>query len=159
MAIFILVRVKSILQIRNVLVKTIAHEYRKAWKVWVMQERLVDVLNDKNNVLHVFPVQIEAHGAPLEDADFEQKALEVAAAAEIVPNPEKRSLKARPHVSRGGQLMPYGDSLQTKNEGNMRLEEQIRERAYFLWQEAGCPENHSNGFWERASEIQYASTD
>jgi Protein of unknown function (DUF2934) len=31
---------------------------------------------------------------------------------------------------------------------------QIRERAYYLWQEAGCPDNHADGFWQRAYEIQ-----
>jgi hypothetical protein len=124
-----------------------------------MQERLVDVLNDKNNVLHVLPVQIEAHGALLEDADFEQKALEAAIAEEIVPDSEKKRLKARPHVSRGGQLMPYGDPAQIKAEQKMRLEEQIRERAYFLWKEAGCPENQADGFWHHACEIQCVSTD
>ena len=122
-----------------------------------MQERLVDVLNDKNNVLHVFPVQIEADNVPL--ADLEQKALEAATATEIVPESEKKKLKARPHVSRGGPLMPYGDALQIKKEQQMRLEERIRERAYFLWQEAGCPDNQADGFWRRACEIQHASTD
>jgi len=122
-----------------------------------MEERLVDILNENNNLLHVFPVQIEAHGAPLKDADYEQKALEAAAAAEIAPDPDK--LRAPLHVSRGGQLMPYGDALQTKHELSMRLEEQVRERAYFLWQEAGCPENNSDGFWQRAREIQCASAD
>ena len=124
-----------------------------------MQERLVDILNDKNNVLHVFPVQIEADVTALREADFEQKALEAAAAAEIVPHHEEEKLKARLHVSRGGPLMPYGDSLQTKTEHKIRLEEQIRERAYFLWREAGCPDNQTDGIWQHACEIQCASTD
>ena len=119
----------------------------------------MDILNDKNNVLHVFPVEIEADDASLKEADFEQKALEAAAAAEVVPNQEEEKLKARLHVSRGGPLMPYGDALQTKTEQKMRFEEQIRERAYFLWQEAGCPDNQADGFWQHAWEIQSASTD
>ncbi|WP_428491172.1 DUF2934 domain-containing protein [Rhodopila sp.] len=124
-----------------------------------MQERLVDVLNENNNVLHVFPVQIEADDTALKAPDFEQKALEAAAAAEIVPHLEEKKLKARLHVTRGGPLMPYGDSLQTKNEQKMRLEERIRERAYFLWQEAGCPDNQADGFWQHACEIHCASTE
>jgi hypothetical protein len=103
-----------------------------------MPELLIDVLNDKNNVLHVFPVQID-HDAPAKEGDFEQEALKAAVAAEIVPPAEAPTLKARPHVSRGGQLMPYGDALQTKTEQKMRLEDQIREHAYFLWQEPVVP--------------------
>ena len=128
-------------------------------EICLMQERLVDILNDKNNVLHVFPVPIEADDAPLKEVDLERRALEAAAAAEIVPNQEEKKLKARLHVSRGGPLRPYGDSLQTKTEQKMRLEERIRERAYFLWQEAGCPEHQADGFWQHACEIQCASTD
>ena len=124
-----------------------------------MAERLVDVLNDKNNLLHVFPVQIEADDAPRKEADFGQEAVKAAVEAEIVPPNEAPKLKARPHVSRGGPLMPYSDALQTKNEQRMRLEERIRERAYFLWQEAGYPENRAEDFWHRACEIQFASAD
>ena len=29
-------------------------------------------------------------------------------------------------------------------------EQQIRERAHRLWEEAGCPEGRDNEFWERA---------
>jgi hypothetical protein len=121
-----------------------------------MPELLIDVLNDKNNVLHVFPVQIDDDTAT-KQAAFEQEALKAAVAAEIVPSAEAAALKARPHISRGGQLMPYSDALQTKTEQKMRGEEQIRERAYFLWQEAGCPDNQADEFWHRASEIQGAS--
>ena len=116
-----------------------------------MQERLVDVLNENNNVLHVFPVQIEADDVPV--TELEQRALEAAAAAQIVPESDKKKLKARPHVSRGGPLMPYGDALQTKKEMEMRHEACIRERAYFLWQEAGCPDDQADGFWQRACEL------
>lgn len=122
-----------------------------------MQERLIDVLNDKNNVLHVFPVKIDADHASPKDSDFEHEALKAAAAADLVPESQKGSLKARPHVSRGGPLMPYGDALQTKSEQQMRREERIRECAYFLWQEAGCPDNQADAFWQRACEIQHAS--
>jgi hypothetical protein len=119
-----------------------------------MPELLIDVLNDKNNVLHVFPVAIEGQSSPEEEARAEQAALQAAAAAEIVPASETPKLKARRHVSRGGQLMPYGDALQTKAEQEMRFEGQIRERAYFLWQEAGCPDHQADAFWHRAHMIQ-----
>jgi hypothetical protein len=125
----------------------------------MMEERLVDVLNDKNNVLHVFPVKIESAVAPPREADFEQEAVRAAIAAEIVPPTEVKKLKTRLHVSRGGQLAPYGDALQTQNEQRMRLEQRIRECAYFLWQEAGCPDNRADEFWECARAIRCASTD
>jgi hypothetical protein len=124
-----------------------------------MPERLVDVLNDKNNVLHVFPVQIEADDVPVKDTDLEQEAIKAAVAAEIVAPAEVPKLKARPHVSRGGRLMPYGDAVQTKNEQKIRLEQRIRERAYFLWQKAGYPDNQADELWHRASEIQGLSSD
>jgi hypothetical protein len=34
------------------------------------------------------------------------------------------------------------------------LEQRIRERAYFLWQQDGCPDGHADQHWERASEIE-----
>ena len=150
---------RFILQIRNVMAQNPGYGIVIVTirEIGLMQERLVDVLNDKNNVLHVFPVQIEAPDAPLKEADLERKALEAAVASEIVPKSEKKKLKARLHVGRGGPLMPYGDALQTKNEQQMRFEERIRERAYFLWQEAGCPDNQADGFWQHACEIQCAS--
>jgi hypothetical protein len=121
-----------------------------------MPELLIDILNDKNNVLHVFPVAIDRQGSPGEEARAEQAALEAAAAAEIVPTSEAPKLKARRHVSRGGQLLPYGDAIQVKAERELRLEAQIRERAYFLWQEAGYPDHQADAFWHRAREIQDA---
>jgi hypothetical protein len=53
-----------------------------------MPERLVDVLNDKNNVLHVFPVQIEADDVPVKDTDLEQEALKQ-------PSPQRSLLQRK----------------------------------------------------------------
>lgn len=33
-------------------------------------------------------------------------------------------------------------------------EQRIRERAYFLWQEDGCPQGREDEYWERARELQ-----
>ena len=33
-------------------------------------------------------------------------------------------------------------------------EERLRERAYFLWQEDGCPEGRADEYWERARELE-----
>ncbi len=34
------------------------------------------------------------------------------------------------------------------------FETRVRERAFSLWQEAGCPENAAEEFWYRAREIE-----
>lgn len=34
------------------------------------------------------------------------------------------------------------------------FETHVRERAFHLWQEAGCPENSAEEFWHRAWEIE-----
>jgi Protein of unknown function (DUF2934) len=34
------------------------------------------------------------------------------------------------------------------------FEQRIRERAYFLWQQDGCPDGQADQHWERASEIE-----
>jgi hypothetical protein len=78
-------------------------------KITLMAERLVDVLNDKNNLLHVFPVTVEEPDARPTDSDFEQAALKAAIAAEMAPESDAKKLRARPHVSRGGQLAPFGE--------------------------------------------------
>jgi hypothetical protein len=71
-----------------------------------MPERLVDVEKQDSQVLHTFPVTISAPAAE-EDA-FKEKALEAAGNARLVPNEELDSLNAKMHVSRSGQLTPYG---------------------------------------------------
>lgn len=37
--------------------------------------------------------------------------------------------------------------------GAERAEEKIRHQAYFLWQEAGCPEGHELDHWLAAKEM------
>ena len=74
-----------------------------------MPERLVDVKRKGAEVLHTFPVTVSR---PADDEEaFKQKALEAAAHAKLVPNEELETLNAKIHVSRGGQLTPYGDPL------------------------------------------------
>jgi len=34
------------------------------------------------------------------------------------------------------------------------FESRVRERAFVLWQEAGCPENTADDYWHRAREIE-----
>ena len=71
-----------------------------------------------------------------------------------MPEAESDTLLAREHVSRGGPLTPYSDALETKAQKLHRIEQRIRKRAYFLWQQAGCPETQADEHWHRACEIE-----
>ena len=86
--------------------------------------------------------------------DPEQEALRLAALEQIVPEAEAEPLQAREHISRGGPLAPYSDVLETKLQKLHRTEQRIRERAYFLWQQAGRPEAQADEHWHRAREIE-----
>jgi len=76
-------------------------------------ERLVDVLNEENTVLHVYPVSIGSPDASPEDAEYEQEALRAAARAHLVSEAELPGLHARMHVDRRGMLTPCGGELPT----------------------------------------------
>ena len=115
-----------------------------------MAERLVDVLNDKDTVLHTFPVTLETSGLKPLSASFEEKALSAAAHAQLVPTNELDGLSARMHVSRGGALTPYGDSHDVLMETKVGLDQIVRERAYELWEQEGRPEGHADDHWFRA---------
>lgn len=39
------------------------------------------------------------------------------------------------------------------------VSQRIRERAYALWQQEGCPENQAHRHWERAQAAEQAATD
>ena len=79
-----------------------------------MKDCLVDVLNARGTVLHVFPIAVENQDGTPKDVDPEQEALKLAAVGQLVPETESETLQAREHVSRGGPLMPYSDALETK---------------------------------------------
>ena len=115
-----------------------------------MTERLVDVLNDKDTVIHTFPVTVGASVSKPSDSDFEDKALSAAAHAQLVPTEELETLAARMHVSRGGAMEPYGDSHNVLMETKTELDRIVRERAYMLWEQEGRPEGHAEDFWHRA---------
>jgi hypothetical protein len=112
-----------------------------------MAERLVDVLNAGGNVLHTYPVTLTDAA---DDAAFEAKALEAAASGRLVPDTELGGLTARIHVSRGGAMAPYGDTVAGDSETKHGLEQSIRERAYLLWEQEGSPEGHADEYWHRA---------
>ena len=112
-----------------------------------MKECLVDVL-------HVFPVAVENQDGTPKAVDPEREALTLATGMQLVPETEADALHARPHVSRGGPLTPYGDALELKMQKLDRIEQRIRERAYFLWQQEGCSENRADEHWHRARELE-----
>ena len=114
-----------------------------------MNTRLVDVKNRNGNVIHTYPITLESNSQP-NDAVYKVKALEAAASGQLVPDNELASLSAEMHVGRGGQLAPYGDDLDISSETKSGLEEEIRERAYFLWESDGRPEGQADTYWHRA---------
>jgi Protein of unknown function (DUF2934) len=118
-----------------------------------MPERLVDVEKQGARVLHTFPVTISAPA--VKDEAFKQKALEAAGNAKLVPNEELESLNARMHVSRGGQLTPYGDPHGVLAETKAGLDQVVRERAYLLWERAGRPDGCAEEFWHQAQHQRF----
>jgi len=113
-----------------------------------MPERLVDVLRF-GTVIHTFPVLIENPQVPADD-DFVTSALKLAANLKLVPDDDFRNLNARMHVPRGGQVTPYGDGRHILEGTKQGLEHVLRERAYFLWENEGCPPGQAEDHWYRA---------
>lgn len=117
-----------------------------------MVTRLVDVLNINGNVVHTFPMTLDDGLNMPDDEAYRAKALEAAANARLIPDIDLHSLTTRIHVSRGGQMEPYGDNLDSSSETKVGLEQVVRERAYLLWESDGCPQGKAEEFWDRALE-------
>jgi DUF2934 family protein len=118
-----------------------------------MRERLVDVERKGAEVLHTFPVTISDPAK--EDDAFKNKALEAAAHAQLVPNEQLEDLHANMHVSRGGQLTPFGDPHGVLAETKAGLDQVVRERAYLLWEQAGRPDGAADHFWHEAQRQRF----
>jgi hypothetical protein len=119
-----------------------------------MKDCLVDVLNARDTVLHVFPIAVEDQDGTPNAVDPEREALRLAARMQLVPETEIAGLHARQHVSRGGQLTAYSDVLEMRLQKWDRTQQRIRERAYFLWLHEGCPDNRANEHWHQAREFE-----
>jgi hypothetical protein len=117
-----------------------------------MPEHLVDVARRGAELLHTFPVTVSP---PADEDAFKEKALEAAGHAKLVPNEELGSLNAKMHVSRGGQLTPYGDPLGVLAETKEGLDQFVRDHAYFLWEQAGRPEGRADDFWRQAQHQRF----
>ena len=59
------------------------------------------------------------------------------------------------HVSRGGQLTPYGDPHGVLAETKAGLDQVVRERAYLLWEQAGRPDDRADDFWHEAQDQRF----
>jgi hypothetical protein len=112
--------------------------------------RLVDVLNRSGTVLHTYPITLGEQGDEANDSLYEAKALEAAAHGRLVADREVERLTARLHVSRSGQMSPYGDDLERSSETKSGLEQSVRERAYALWEQDGRPDRPTEMYWHRA---------
>jgi hypothetical protein len=112
--------------------------------------RLVDVLSGSGTVLHTYPITLGDRGDEANDSLYEAKALEAAAHGRLVADNEIERLTARLHVSRSGQMSPYGDDLERSSETKDGLEQSVRERAYALWERDGRPDSPTEVFWHRA---------
>jgi Protein of unknown function (DUF2934) len=117
-----------------------------------MTERLVDVSGNNQNVIHTFPVTIGGSSVDVtpKDAEYEEKALQAAAYAQLVPDSDLKNLTTRMHVSRSGQLEPYGDDRAVLSQTKQGLDQAVRARAYFLWESDGCPHGGAEEYWHRA---------
>lgn len=119
-----------------------------------MKECLVDVLNARNTVLHVFSIPVEEQDGTPKPVDAGQEALKLAASTHLVSEDEAKHLHVRPHVGRGGQLTPYGDVLEDRRRNLEKMQQRIREHAYFLWENEGRLENRADEHWHRASKLE-----
>jgi Protein of unknown function (DUF2934) len=115
-----------------------------------MAERLVDVLDSTGAVIHTYPITLDDSTEAADETAYKAKALEAAAHGRLVSDSELGTLTARMHVSRGGQMAPYGDNLAGDSETKASLEQTVRERAYLLWEEDGMPEGRADEYWHRA---------
>ncbi|MEA3114325.1 MAG: hypothetical protein QOG58_4124, partial [Caballeronia sp.] len=115
-----------------------------------MTERLVEVLDSSGSVIHTYPITLGELGDAADDSAYEAKALEAAAQGQLVPDAGLGSLTARMHVNRGGQMAAYGDDIDSRSETKVGLEQEIRERAYLLWEKDGRPAGYADEYWHRA---------
>ncbi len=115
-------------------------------------ERLVDVLDSSGAVIHTYPITLGQAEDETDDAAYEAKALEAAAHGRLVSDAELQSLSARIHNGRGGQMTPYGDDVASSSETKLGLEQSVRERACFLWEQDGRPAGRAEEYWHRALE-------
>jgi DUF2934 family protein len=113
-----------------------------------MPERLVDILDANRNVIHTYPITLNSGS----DDDFLAKGLQAAASGQLVTDAELSQLSARMHHSRGGRMAPDDDHVAGDSQTKIALEQEVRERAYLLWEKEGRLDGRAEEYWLRARE-------
>jgi hypothetical protein len=111
-----------------------------------MTERRVDILDANRNTIHTYPMTPSAGS----DADFMAKRLEATVSGQFVPDAELARPTAGIHNSHEGRMAPDDDHLAGDSQTKACLEQEIRERAYVLWEQEGRLEGRSDEYWRRA---------
>jgi Protein of unknown function (DUF2934) len=115
-----------------------------------MPNRLVDVANKNDRILHTFPIAVGGTDIAPADTVYEAKALSAAGHAQLVPDAELEDLNAKMHIDRRGPLASYGDDRHILTETKAGLDQVVRERAYLRWQQDGCPDGNAETYWHQA---------
>ena len=123
-----------------------------------MKQCLIDVLNVRNTLLHVFSIPVEDEEGNPKSVDPQHEALRLAVLLQLVPDREADGLHARPHVSRGGALQPFGDVLRARRQLEERVERHVPRRVNFVPLQRGCPKNWAEDQWQWARAVAVGDT-
>ena len=117
-----------------------------------MPERLVDVEKQGAKVLHTFPVTISPR---LRRRHSSRRRWRRQATRSWFRTRNSRILSAKMHVTRGGQLTPYGDPHGVLAETKAALDQVVRQHAYLLWEQAERPDGRADDFWCQAQHQRF----
>jgi hypothetical protein len=118
-------------------------------------EHLVDIRNDRQTVIHTYPISVSSDNIPVTEDQIKDKAIKAAKFSRLVPGDEAGTLTAEMHVSRSGQLQPYGNKLPNSAETIDAIKSDISDRAYFLWQNNGSQEEKADYYWKLGEEEHF----
>jgi hypothetical protein len=111
-----------------------------------MTQRLLDILDANRNAIHTHLVTTSVGS----DADFMAKSLETTVGGQFVPDAELARLTAGIRHRYEGRMAPDDDHLAGGSQTSTDLEQEVRERAYLLWEQEGRLEGRSDEYWHRA---------
>ena len=119
-----------------------------------MPERLVDVERKGAEVLHTFPVTVSR---PADDEEpssrrrWRRQAMRSWSRTRTDESDRQDACQPRRSTD------PYGDPLGVLAETKAGLDQFVRERAYFLWEQAGRPEGRADDSGTRRSMSDFAT--